>query len=318
MSRYVLGIDGGGSKTDAALMDESGRIVGWGSAGPTHGGFERDAVVEEAVPSALRDALAGASADVSAVVTCCCHRRAVEAVRDACPSAAVRHVGELDVVFAAHRLDAGLVVLASTGSGAQARNRDGRVVHLGGFGPVISDEGSAHDIAVRALRACIHSGWFRERRTTLRERMLRETGCEHAYELIGYYHYRETTRSEVAALAPAVDAEAEAGDRIARRIIEDAARDLGDLALCALTEAGMVGEPYPLIPAGSVAKRSRIFWDTVVRHVRRGSPALVPHPPGMSAAVGGALLALRDIGVAWTDQVFARAQESAAGFDGPS
>ena len=57
--RYALGIDGGGSKCDAVLMDETGLTVGWGRGGPVHTYYDPPEVIAasyaEAITGALRD-----------------------------------------------------------------------------------------------------------------------------------------------------------------------------------------------------------------------------------------------------------------------
>jgi len=319
--RYVMGIDGGGSKTDAVLMDETGAVVGWGRGGPTHAGFEPDEAVRAAVPSAVAAALDGRRIHISTIVTSFCGPQAIAAAHELSADADVHPVGETDVVFAANQVESGLIVLASTGSGVRARNRQGESVHMGGFGPVIGDEGSAYAIGVRAIRACIYAHWSSEWETSLRERVLEAARCTRVYDLIGYFHYGGSTRREVAALAPMVDQEAIAGYGLARQILVESARELGVLALCALRRARMLDEPYPMVPSGSVARNSVPYWRAMTEFVCASAPLIEPQPPGPAPAVGGALLALRRLGVEWTDDVVARARTTAiewAQTSGPS
>jgi N-acetylglucosamine kinase-like BadF-type ATPase len=61
--RYFLGVDGGTSRSAAALVDESGRVVGQGSSGPTYAGGGRDHPrAAEHLREAVSGALAGAGA----------------------------------------------------------------------------------------------------------------------------------------------------------------------------------------------------------------------------------------------------------------
>ncbi|HOS93878.1 MAG TPA: BadF/BadG/BcrA/BcrD ATPase family protein [Armatimonadota bacterium] len=316
--RYVMGIDGGGSKTDAVLMDETGAVVGWGRGGPTHAGFEPDEAVRAAVPSAVAAALNGRLIRVSAIVTSFCGPQAIAAAHELSAGADVHPVGETDVVFAANQVDAGLIVLASTGSGVRARNRQGESVHMGGFGPVIGDEGSAYAIGVRAIRACIYAHWSSEWDTSLRERVLEATHCARVYDLIGYFHYGGSTRREVAALAPLVDQESAAGDPVAGRILAESARELGVLALCALRRANMLDASYPMLPSGSVARNSAAYWKAMTEFVCASAPLIEPQAPGPAPAVGGALLALRRLGVEWTGDVVTRARTTALEWSQPS
>src|ERR687892_2682221 len=60
MKRYVLGIDGGGTKTQALIADEEGNVRGWGTGGPSNYddvGMERaQAGIQEAVRIARQQA----------------------------------------------------------------------------------------------------------------------------------------------------------------------------------------------------------------------------------------------------------------------
>ena len=56
--RYALGIDGGGSKCDAALMAESGAVVSWGRGGATHIYYDPPEVISASYVEAITGALA--------------------------------------------------------------------------------------------------------------------------------------------------------------------------------------------------------------------------------------------------------------------
>ena len=58
--RYFLGVDGGGSKCDAVVIDETGVVCGWGTSGPT------TYVSAEEAAAASRQALTGALAKAPA------------------------------------------------------------------------------------------------------------------------------------------------------------------------------------------------------------------------------------------------------------
>ena len=60
----------------------------------------------------------------------------------------------LDAAFPGQR---GVLVIAGTGSNIVGRAEDGRMVHTGGWGPALADEGSGHWIGTEALRACFRA-----------------------------------------------------------------------------------------------------------------------------------------------------------------
>ncbi|HQK95874.1 MAG TPA: BadF/BadG/BcrA/BcrD ATPase family protein [Armatimonadota bacterium] len=317
--RYVLGFDGGGSKAELVLLDDTGAVCGRGIGGPAVALYEAAEAVRASIAEAVAGALRRGAVPVEALVASAPAGidEAIRALVEQTRPAQWRKVAEWDAILAASRLEYGLVVLAGTGSGVFARNREGTAVHMGGSGPVIGDEGSAYDIGVRGLRACVRADYSQARSTSLRAAVLAEVGVTAPHELIDWVYARPASRRDIAALARVVDREAQAGDAVACGILANAAAALADLALEALAVASMLDEPYAMVPAGSVATRSRGFRQALADRVYQAAPLIEPKPPGLSPAVGAGLLALRDLGVPWTDSLYARARETAAGFEEP-
>lgn len=64
---YVLGVDGGGTKTHAAIADRQGHVVRTGSGGPVNIGWVGAAVAAESTQAAIRGALEAAGVGADAV-----------------------------------------------------------------------------------------------------------------------------------------------------------------------------------------------------------------------------------------------------------
>ena len=178
--KLFLGVDGGQSSTTALVADESGRVVGIGRAGPCNhaGAAEGRERFIQAIGSSVREAagdatfecacfgFSGGTSDKEALTR--------EIVR------ANRYVITHDALIAlsgATGGDAGVVVIAGTGSMAFGRNREGRTVRAGGWGFAFGDEGSAFDLVRQALRAALRfeEGWGPS--TALRTALLEWTGA---------------------------------------------------------------------------------------------------------------------------------------------
>ncbi|HEX8088691.1 MAG TPA: BadF/BadG/BcrA/BcrD ATPase family protein, partial [Blastocatellia bacterium] len=163
---YLLGIDGGGTKTHAVITDEACRVIGEGSSGasnPLRVGLE-EAVSH--IEQAVADACAQARVKLRQVTSACAaiagvnHPIHYHTMKDALDQ--TLGLGALELVTDARAalegaLDgrAGVVLIAGTGSIAMGLNEAGEQARSGGWGPTISDEGSGYDIARRALKAVI-------------------------------------------------------------------------------------------------------------------------------------------------------------------
>ena len=152
----VLGIDGGGSKTVATLLDRSGRIVASGRAGGVNP-LDNPAWRTE-LERALRTV--AKTPNLTTVAAALPAYGEVEATSDAQRDAIAAVVGErpqvvLNDVEAAHigafAGGPGILLLSGTGSMAWASDASGQSHRVGGWGDVVGDEGSGHWIGHRVL-----------------------------------------------------------------------------------------------------------------------------------------------------------------------
>lgn len=325
--RYALGIDGGGSKCDAALVDETGAVVGWGRGGPVHVYYDPPEVIAASFRDAIAGALAGRTVgELWIVGSPLRHRPPEEVLSAAAGQVHYLDASEVDTAFAAVQEEWGLIVLAGTGSFIHARAPDGRRLHWGGLGPVLNDYGSGYEIGLRGLRAAFASSWSESRRTSLAEVVPQALGVADLREVFRLVYpvppaggraanqVEGLGRRQIASLAKAVDEEAEKGDRVSIECLRRAADELAALAVDAICELGMQKLSFPVIAIGSVAQRCRIWWEQVCRRIAEVAPGMRPVIPRVPPAVGAALLALREMGVQWTPELVERMIETQENF----
>ena len=285
----VLGIDGGGTKTLAALVDRSGRLVRTAQSG---GSNPLDNPAWRAELEAAMRPVVTTPRIVAAVAALACYGE-VDAISAAQSDAVAHSLGNrpqslLNDVDAAHLGafggEAGILILSGTGSMAWARDVLGRSHRVGGWGDVVGDEGSAYWIGQRVLGLVSQSIDGRAPASTLVETLFGTLGLDLAYPsdgVEGWVSGLTHARSQIAALAPLAMHAAEAGDAGARSII-DAAAD--ELARHVAAIARVVGSDAPWSYAGGTF-RSRYFLDAVTARIGRA-----PTPPRLPP-IGGALLA---------------------------
>lgn len=282
---YLIGVDGGGSGTRALIHRMDGQAVGSGSSGPSalgqgipqawdnvlaavRRGFEAAGV---AVPSWSRCALAAGLSGVS-------HAPWRDEFLAADPGFA-RLEADTDsytMLLGAHGGQPGVIVIAGTGSIAEALRADGLRATVGGWGFRVDDEGSGGWLGLQAVRHGLAAFDGRVNASPLARRVWMHCGDE-----------RETLQEwcsvsgqfEFAQLARAVF-ECEATDPVAARLLQEATHALEDLAL-AIDPRGRL----PLAVAGSIGERLA----PRMRPALRGR--LVPAQAG--AAEGALMLARR-------------------------
>jgi N-acetylglucosamine kinase-like BadF-type ATPase len=305
MRRYLLGVDGGGTKTAAILLDvdsprvtEIGRVIG----GPSNFQSAGTAVAEESLRDVIHRALfqAGIAADdVLAIglgmagVYRPGDRETVEAI--------VTRIGDFPRVVVTNDAEAalvggvgrrhGVVLIAGTGALAYGVNARGDTRRADGWGYIIGDEGSAYWIGAKALRAVARAYDGRGPETALTETILTELGLNDAMFLVRRVYSEMFSVSKMAGLARLVSLEASKGDRVAVDILTEAGQRLSDSVLAVILGLGMVEEEFPLVLTGGVVSSKGIVRAAVISGVKAMAPLARAMDPEHDAAYGAALLA---------------------------
>jgi len=220
-----IGIDGGGSKTELILVDESGAIiarhVGPG-CNPSHLGPDK---ARATLADALQQLLARSPRPgdaVEATLLCMAGSPAFWQETSAHLAGYGRVVASLDslpVLELATAGGPGLVMHAGTGSFISARAPDGTIHYAGGLGWLFGDPGSGHDLGRRGLARGLRElqGWAP--RTALGDRIRTYTGIE-AYGAISRSFYTAPdANARIAGFTPHLLELAQAGNEPAQQVL---------------------------------------------------------------------------------------------------
>lgn len=284
---FIVGIDGGGSKTLVASADRSGRALrlqrGRGTS-PLESPGWRDALAEQARPFTGAAGVAAALPAFGEVeAASSAQRQAIAELFGTAPQLLLNDVDAANIgAFAG---GPGILILAGTGSMAWARDAAGASHRTGGWGEVIGDEGSGYWIGSRVLGAVSKAIDGRADATRLVDGVFDLLGLasdDRMDQFLGWASRLDEPRKQIAALAPVALALADAGDPAANNIVDAAAEEL---ALHIRTLERRLGDAaLPWSFAGGLFA-SPALRRAVAAQVGR-APTLPRLPP-----VGGALLA---------------------------
>ncbi len=161
---YVIGVDGGGTGCRAAVADMEGSVLGCGQGGPANISTNT-AQAATNVMAAIKDAWRAAGLQAGEVQPAVCVLGLAGANSRESVDAFVRHFPlaspyicddrETNLRGAMGQGD-GCVAAIGTGSFFCLRKM-GQDTHIGGWGPVISDEGSGALLGRELLRLCLHA-----------------------------------------------------------------------------------------------------------------------------------------------------------------
>lgn len=306
MNTYVIGVDGGASKTAAVVLDVDRRVLGRGAAGSSNYhtvGLEQ---TRFALLIAMQGAVdnAGIGMDQIASVTWALagvdrpeERRIFKSLAaEEVPGIPV-HVENDAVAALVGGVGAryGIGLIGGTGMNAYGENGQGDHTRAGGWGHFL-DHGSAYDLAQEALRAIALAADGRRSPTRLTARILDSLDLEKPTDLLGWVYARDREVSEIAALAPLVLAEAEAGDLLAVDVVSRGADALAEAVDTVARRLGLWGGPFPVVFTGGLLTRNDFYPRVVAQAIHTRVPHARPISPRADAAVGAALLALEALG----------------------
>jgi len=299
--RYVLGFDGGGTKTECALMDELGRVRATGRSGPSNPMRVGFGGALAAVCEAGRLVLQEAKLEMSAIGAVCAglagaaqpesERKMQKLLSEEFPVKIVRVCTDLDLTLEATGEGPAMVLVAGTGSAAVGRQRNGPILRVGGHGPLLGDEGSAYDVGRRAAIAAMREADRGRPDSPLAARILKELRAEDWDDLqLRVYRVPDEVFPRI---FPVVAEAADEGDTEARVLLGHAADELAALVGDLVGRLELKTEKFLLVKSGGMVGRSRYLDDLLDTKLKATAPHAEFGELLMSAAEAAAGLALR-------------------------
>jgi N-acetylglucosamine kinase-like BadF-type ATPase len=320
--RIFFGVDAGGSKTHALVLDETGAALGFGTGGTGNhqmGGL--DAAMRE-ICAAVNGALQAAKVEPQQVeLGCFClagadlpqDYRLLQNALDAQNLA--RQVVIKNDSIAALRCGLsrpwGVAVICGTGFNAAGRGKDGREIVLPGLGPISGDWGGGGDLVIEMIRAVMRAWDGRGKPTLLTGAVLDRLGKASEEDLLTALYNRRLTRRHMLPLAPLLFEVADAGDVVAREIVIRMGTEAGVTANALLRRLDLLDSDAEVVLSGSVFKgRGALLVDTVRQVVRAAAPTARIVCPRLEPVAGAALLALDLAGLPAPLEAYARLERA--------
>ena len=297
--RAVVGVDGGGTKTHAVILDLNFQVVGEGIAGASNplrvGIVKAAASVRDAVDKACdaarlrRTDLLAAEVGLAGVRRFELRARMQDALKNIA-AGEVAVVSDADIaLYGATEGAPGLIVIAGTGSICCGINARGKKACAGGWGPIAGDEGGGAWIARRGLRAIAHATDGRGPATSLSQAACTYFHVTNPDDLSTAIYAPSITNESLAGFGKFVIKAAKAKDRVAREILTEAGKELGLAASAVIRQLKLEREAFPVGHFGGIFAAS---GEMVLSHLRAALLETAPrarlappkYPPALAAA----------------------------------
>lgn len=305
----LIGVDGGGTQTRAAVCSQRGAVYGVGVAGPGNYHNVGEAAVRDNIAQAVRNAWSAAGAPprradaaflgLGSIVTDDDRRciRRIASDLELAPDDKVGVDHDLRAAAAgAFSGGEGIVLVAGTGSAAFGVNHAGEAWRSGGWGPTIDDAGSAYWLGMQAIKQAVKAHDGRGPQTRLSRAVHDHFEVDDINQLMFLMDAHSTGRRRVASLATEVVALAAAGDAVAVGLIGRAAVELAQCVKAVSTNLAFQGGELRVAVVGGLVKAGRVFMDPLRQELLAAAPGSLVVDPDMPPVEGALLLAGRLLG----------------------
>jgi glucosamine kinase len=294
---FFLGIDAGGTKTECIIGDEN-RVLGK-SFGAT---VKIKKVGEAAAGKALRTAIQAACKDAgisnrNLIRTCIgIAGSSIPEVTDWTDKSLQKLVsGEVAVVndaliahYAAFGGGPGVLVIAGTGSHVLGINNPKQTARAGGWGPIISDEGSGFWIGRLAVAQAMRA-YDAGRSTNLLDAVMRSWDLKSLEEVVSMAN--SNPPPDFASLLPEILQHADSGDALAREILAAAANELAQLARVVIRKLWPAPAEICVAVTGGVFAHSPLIGQMFANSVRSERPGVTVNLEPVHPAMGALAMA---------------------------
>lgn len=299
---YFIGIDGGGTKSTCVVTDYNLHVIFKAYGGPTNfltGNPDEAAenifdlickikneliVNDEDIASVcIGSAGAGREEDITFIT----QKFNEIKIREKCNIKNIHVVSDVMIALeGAFRGNAGIVLIAGTGSICYGKNSKGEIFRVGGMGKILGDEGSGYSLGNKGLRIALRSYDGRCLAKNLMNEIFSFMSAESSADVIKKV-YKENF--SIASIAEVILAVAEKGDEAALNILHEESEELLmhlHAILPRLNESD-----NKLVLSGSLLANKNIYSDIVTKRINKILPGIQIVEAMDSPEMGAVMLA---------------------------
>ncbi|MEK3794474.1 BadF/BadG/BcrA/BcrD ATPase family protein [Paenibacillus sp. FSL R7-0204] len=296
---FIVGMDGGGTKTAVIVTheDQEEPVLSF-SVGPiNYNGGDAGAIA--AAFGEIFNQIRSCCTSLAEVLHVCIGAAGVsnpavadfleQQVRDNGYRGPLTITGDQETaLYGAQNAMQGIILIAGTGSICFGVNETGERHRTGGFGHLIDDEGSGYYIGRELLSVLVQAEDGRIADTMIPALVYKQLGLGTVQEVIGFVYDKNTTKKDIAALAPVMTAACGLGDARALKLAEQCAARLFELVVPVIERLELYESKVAI--AGSVLQKSRFVREALERKLVRSYPKTQLIMPVHNAAYGAVLL----------------------------
>lgn len=275
---YVIGVDGGGTKTEAALANLDGKILKIGKAGSSH---PRNLGLKKAIENlitAIKKVLPKEGKILSTFIGLPAVAEEYKFKKSEIKKELRKHKKISEIFKGRVIIDSdqkvafkagidGNGIMLNTGTGCVAYGlKDKKEVHVSGWG-WLADEGGAFFVGQKVFQVILKDVDGRGKKTTLKEMVFRKFNLKGSEDFLSFVYQINPTEI-IPKLSIICDGAAKKGDKIAKKIIIEAANEAALTSKTVIKKLNFKKVEFILILTGGMLK-SKIFTKIVKKEIKK-------------------------------------------------
>lgn len=285
---YIIGVDGGGTKTEAVAYDLEGNALDkslTGFANLINGKEEALNNIVDAIKGLTNkyglENLKGLYLGIAGAET----GNNIDIIKEEInkkigTTPVVVNDGEL-ALRAMLKGEDGILTIAGTGSIAFGI-KENKSTRCGGWGHMLGDEGSGYKLSIEAIKNMIYEYDNSLEKSKLTIKLMEKLNIKEVDEIIDFVY--SSSKDKIAVGAPIVSMLAEEGDTLAKKILEDEAKALAKTTENVYKKLGF--EKCSIGLVGGVVRKSRIFREAFEKALSENINVISFIDDNISAAKG--------------------------------
>lgn len=297
---YVVGLDGGGTKTKVCICDLNGREVQTFLVGAlNYNSTEKSELINTlaSIVQVIRELPGGVRSCKGICISAAgvSNREAREFILNAFINQGfqceLHIVGDQEAaLYGAFEKPEGIVLISGTGSICFGRNKEGISHRTGGYGHLVDDEGSGYAIGRDILKVAVQSCDKRIKNSVLLELVLEELKCTTVEEIIAFIYQPNWNKAKIAALSPLLLKALAYGDESAYQIMNHGVDELLWLVNTTVQVLNLYEGNLALL--GGILTHYEPMRELLISKLSMTIPDLKIVSPKFDSATGAALIAL--------------------------
>jgi N-acetylglucosamine kinase-like BadF-type ATPase len=289
---YILGVDGGGTKTITRITDVKGCILAETITGPSNYKKVKLSVALKNIVEGVVQSIYSFNSDgtnISFKSSCFglagLDSNKDEAIyKDMILRSQIAKMLDLNKTIICNDSRIGLaagtdkkngiMIICGTGSNCFGINEDGIEIKADGWDFILGDECSSFEVGLRALKAVMRDFDKRGRKTILKERILEKLNLSSIEDLIEWAYIDPFYSEKVASLAQVVGDSAELGDMISQKILSNAAKEAFITIKTVAMQLGFKNKDFDIVFVGSLFKCEKYFKNLLCEKLIKTFPGI--------------------------------------------